>query len=186
MPLQEAPSRIEQARLGEDGKSQPGRGGRGGRGQATGRGRGRGAKAHAATDLATPSPKANKAMGADEAKDLETPEKESKPPAKKPKTPKPKSSGKPKPVKAAAETPSKGKTAETSSKGKTASGEPRKRRRIENFEERSFARRPRPTGENPGLQWQSIRDVFFEKIHTQLPKPSAHQDGIMLQYFPGI
>ena len=166
------------------------RGGRGGRGKATGRGRGRGAKAGAATDLATPSPKAVRAKCPEKGKELQTPEKPSKPrkssdkpkPSKVAKADAEKHSKPSKAAKADAEKPSKAKKAKeaepvtSADVAKDGDGK-RKRRRFENFEDKSFARRTRPQGEYTGLQWQAIRDVFFEKLNTQFSAPSFHQDG---------
>ncbi|CAE7858715.1 unnamed protein product [Symbiodinium microadriaticum] len=121
-------------------------------------------------------------------KELQTPEKPSKPrkssdkpkPSKVAKADAEKHSKPSKAAKADAEKPSKAKKAKeaepvtSADVAKDGDGK-RKRRRFENFEDKSFARRTRPQGEYTGLQWQAIRDVFFEKLNTQFSAPSFHQ-----------
>ena len=105
--------------------------------------------------------------------------------AQKPVDTTPESPPKTKKPKAAAKNPTPKKESKKSPKASKASGEAekpeaiegkKKRSRHENFEDKSFARRVRPSGELTSLRWQVIRDVFYEKIHTNVPTPSSHQD----------
>ncbi|CAE7305623.1 unnamed protein product [Symbiodinium necroappetens] len=155
--------------------------GRGGRGRGRGAGKGgRGTKA-VEDPPETPSPKPAKAANKTKAQKPADTTPESPPKTKKPK--------------AAAKNPTPKKESKKSPKASKASGEAekpeaiegkKKRARHENFEDKSFARRVRPSGELTSLRWQVIRDVFYEKIHTNVPIPSSHQDPFWLLVKPRL
>ena len=62
---------------------------------------------------------------------------------------------------------------------KKARAEPKGKRTRHGDEDKSFARRAKPTTDKAQDQWRAIRDVFNEKIHPKLDCPSSHQETCM-------
>ena len=159
------PEKLKGGTRGRGGRGRGGRGkgarggGRGG-GKSTGpgRGRGRGKKAEV---LQTPKAKASKTKrmpASSSFEELETPAKQS-PPERR-------VSGKQKPAAPVQE------------------ASPAKQKRTRHSEEeKSFARRARPKGEDACAQWRAIRDTFNDRISSAVAGdvPSKHQDLMQLK-----
>ena len=177
-------SRVEQANsvavLEDDDvpavmKKPAARGGRGrGRG-GRGRGPGRGKKSAEDLEPVTPGPKPKPKQEPAVAVDLETPPK---------KTPKAKakakakgkcSKGKPSPKTSPAKSsPSSAKKTKQSPTPKKGSKGPKKRQRHSD-EDKSFARRAKPSSEEGCIRWTAIRDAYNEFLHSHFG--ASRQDG---------
>ena len=175
------PSRVEQAATMDDkdgrrkGAKPKGNGAGNRKGQGKGRGRGRGRGQHSKA-----SPKKGKAnnargCGRGNGRGRGRGHRESTSNSEAVATPSPKSKKSP------GKTPPKPSKTKKASPQKTAGGKApaakKAKRTRHGHDDKSFARRAKPSRPDALDQWRAIRDVFNEKIHAKVATPGAHQDS---------